>query len=157
MFFSMNSSIVQLLAFEKLNGKNYVTWKSDLNTLLVVDDLRFVLTEEYPQEPILNANWNVQKEYGRWVKANEKARAYISASMYDVLAKKHESLVTTKEIMDSMWEMFGQPSWSLKHEGIKHIYTMQMKEGTSIKEYVLNMMMYFNITEVNDGPIDEAN
>ncbi|TYK05842.1 gag/pol protein [Cucumis melo var. makuwa] len=114
---SMNSSILQLLASEKLNGDNYVAWKSNLNTILVVDDL----------------------------------------SMSDVLAKKHESLATTKEIMDSLKGMFGQPEWSLRHEAIKYIYTKRMKEGTSIREHVLDRMMHFNVAEVNGGVINEAN
>ncbi|KAA0035445.1 putative polyprotein [Cucumis melo var. makuwa] len=66
----MNSSIVQLLAFEKLNGDNYATWKSNLNTILVVDDLRFVLTEECPQTPASNVNRASRKAYDRWIKAN---------------------------------------------------------------------------------------
>ncbi|TYJ98401.1 gag/pol protein [Cucumis melo var. makuwa] len=77
--------------------------------------------------------------------------------MSDVLAKKHESLATAKEIMDSLKGMFGQPEWSLRHETIKYIYTKRMKEGTSVREHVLNMMMHFNIAEVNGGAIDEAN
>ncbi|TYK06229.1 gag/pol protein [Cucumis melo var. makuwa] len=77
--------------------------------------------------------------------------------MSDVLAKKHESLATTKEIMDSLKGMFGQPEWSLRHEAIKYVYTNSMKEGTSIREHVLDMMMHFNIAEVNGGAIDEAN
>ncbi|KAA0042323.1 gag/pol protein [Cucumis melo var. makuwa] len=59
--------------------------------------------------------------------------------------------------MDSLREMFGQPSWSLRHKAIKYIYTKQMKEGTFVKEHVLDMMMHFNIAEVNDDPINEAN
>ena len=43
--------------------------------------------------------------------------------MTDVLAKKHESLATTKEIIDALKAMFGQPEWSLKHGVIKYIYT----------------------------------
>ena len=78
-------------------------------------------------------------------------------STSDVLAKKHESLATTKEIMDSLRERFRQPSGSLKHESIKHIYTEQMKENTSFSEHVLDMMIHFNNDEVNGYPIDEAN
>ncbi|KAA0054281.1 gag/pol protein [Cucumis melo var. makuwa] len=152
----MNSSIVQLLAFEKLNGDNYAAWKSNLNTKLMVDDLRFVLTEECPQTPASNANRTSRKAYDRWIKANEKAHVYIFASMSDVLAKRHESLATTKEIMDSLKGMFGQPEWSLRHEAIKYIYTKRMKEETSVREHVLDMMMHFNIAEVNGGAIDEA-
>ncbi|TYK28011.1 gag/pol protein [Cucumis melo var. makuwa] len=153
----MNSSIVQLLASEKLNGDNYAAWKSNLNTILVVNDLIFVLADECPQTPASNANRTSRKAYDRWVKANEKARFYILASMTDVLTKKHESLTTAKEIIDALKAMFGQPEWSLRHEAIKYIYTKRMNEGTSIKEHVLDMMMHFNIAEVNGGAIDEAN
>ena len=55
-FSSMNNSIVQVLASEKLNSDNYATWKLNLNILIVVDDLKFVLTEERPQAPTSNAN-----------------------------------------------------------------------------------------------------
>ncbi|KAA0026279.1 gag/pol protein [Cucumis melo var. makuwa] len=71
--------------------------------------------------------------------------------MSDVLAKKHESLATTKEIMDSLKGVFGQPEWSLRHEAIKYIYTKRMKEGTSVREHVLDMMMHFNIAEENSS------
>ncbi|KAA0062198.1 gag/pol protein [Cucumis melo var. makuwa] len=77
--------------------------------------------------------------------------------MTNVLAKKLESLATTKEIMDSLKGMFGQPEWSLRHKAIKYIYTKHMKEGTSVREHVLDMMMHFNIAEVNGGAINEAN
>ncbi|KAA0032130.1 gag/pol protein [Cucumis melo var. makuwa] len=77
--------------------------------------------------------------------------------MSDVLAKKHESLAMAKEIMDSLREMFGQPSWSLRHEAIKYIYTKQMKEGTSVREHVVDMIVHFNIAKVNGSPINEAN
>ena len=63
------------------------TRKSNLNTILVVDDLKFVLTEERPLAPASNANQNVWKAYDRWVKANQKARVYILANMSDVLEK----------------------------------------------------------------------
>ncbi|TYK22241.1 gag/pol protein [Cucumis melo var. makuwa] len=127
--FQHDSSIVQLLGSKKLNGDNYAAWKSNLNTILVVDDLRFVLTEECPQTPASNANRASRKAYDRWIKANEKAHVYILTSMSDVLAKKHESLATAKEIMDSLKGMFGQPEWSLRHEAIKYIYNKCMKEG----------------------------
>ncbi|KAA0055183.1 gag/pol protein [Cucumis melo var. makuwa] len=150
----LDSSIV---ASKKLNGDNYEAWKSNLNTILVVDDLRFVLIEECPQSAVLNANRANRKAYDRWIKVNEKARVYILANMSDILAKKHESLATDKEIMDSLKGMFGQPEWFLRHEPIKYIYTKHMKEGTSVREHVLDMMMHFNIAEVNGGAIDEAN
>lgn len=52
----MNDSIVQLLAYEKLNDDNYAEWESNFNTILVVDALRFVLTHKCPQNCASNAN-----------------------------------------------------------------------------------------------------
>ncbi|KAA0059754.1 gag/pol protein [Cucumis melo var. makuwa] len=125
--------------------------------ILVVDDLRFVLSEKCPQAPTSNANRTSQEVYDQWIKANEKARVYILASMYDVLVKKHESLATATEIMDSLREMFGKKEWSLRHEAIKYIRTKHMKEGTSVRKHILDIRMHFNIAEVNGTAINEAN
>ncbi|XP_022158202.1 uncharacterized protein LOC111024739 [Momordica charantia] len=106
----MSTSVIALLAIEKLNGKNYTQWKTNLNAILVVDDLRFVLTEECRQPPTPNAVRASRDAYDRWIKANDKAKVYIFASISDVLAKKHDRMVTTREIMDSLRDMFGQQS-----------------------------------------------
>ena len=47
----------------------------------MIDDLRFVLTEECPQNPTFNANRTSREAYDRWIKANEKAYVYILARM----------------------------------------------------------------------------
>ena len=91
--------------------------------------MRYVLTEECPQTLTSNANQTSRKAYDRWVKANEKVYVYILASMTDVLAKKHESLATAKEIMDALKAMFGQLGWSLRHKAIKYIYTKRRRRG----------------------------
>ena len=118
----MSSSIIALLKNEKLTGKNYTTWKSNLNTILVVYDLRFVLMEECPPVPARNAPQTVRDAYDRWTKANDKARVYILASLSDVLAKKHEAMVTARMIMESLQEMFGQPSIQIRNKTLKFIY-----------------------------------
>ena len=87
----------------------------------------------------------IKDAYDLWTKANEKARVYILASLFEVLAKKHEVLVTAREITESLQEMFGQPSYQLHHDSLKYIYTCSMKKGTSIQENVLDMMVQFNI------------
>ena len=80
---------------------------------------------------------------------------YILASISDVLAKKHDVMGTAKEIMESLKGMFGQPSFSLGHEAIKYIYSCRTKEGTSVREHVLDMMVHFNVAEENEAVIDE--
>ncbi|XP_038888904.1 uncharacterized protein LOC120078675 [Benincasa hispida] len=115
----MSNLIIQLLAFDKFNGEGYSNWKSNINTMLVVDDLRFVLKEECPPISSTTANQNVRDIYDRWVRANKKAQAYILATISDVLNKKYEVMPTAHEIMALLQEMFGQPSSSVRHEAIK--------------------------------------
>ena len=44
----MVSSILSVLANDKLTWENYVKWKSNMNAILVSEDLDFVMTDEYP-------------------------------------------------------------------------------------------------------------
>ena len=45
----------------------------------------------------------------------QKGQSIYLASLSKVLAKKHEIMVTAREIMDSLQEMFGQPSSQIEH------------------------------------------
>ncbi|TYK27179.1 gag/pol protein [Cucumis melo var. makuwa] len=112
----MSSSIIALLKKDQLTGENYATWKSKLNMILVIADLRFVLMEECPPFPTKYASQGVRDAYDCWTKANNKARLHILASMSDILSKKHEIMVTARQIMDSLREIFGQPSIQIKQE-----------------------------------------
>ena len=102
----MSSSIIQLLKKKKITDENYATWKSNLYMIMVNDDLYFVLMEECPPFPARNASQNVKDAYNRWTKANDKARVYPLSNMFNILSKKHETMITTHYIMDSLQEMF---------------------------------------------------
>ncbi|XP_038882260.1 uncharacterized protein LOC120073488 [Benincasa hispida] len=118
--------------------------------------MRFVLTEECPPVPSSTTTQNVRDVYDRWVRANEKAWVYILASISDVLNKKHEVMLTAREIMASLQEMFGQPSSSVRHEAIKYVYVTHMKDGINVREHVLDMIVHFNVAEAHEAMIDET-
>ncbi|TYJ96910.1 gag/pol protein [Cucumis melo var. makuwa] len=65
-------------------------------------------------------------------------------------------MLTAHEIMDSLQELFGQASYQIKHDALKYIYNAHMNEGASVQEHVLNMMVHFNVAEMNGAVIDEA-
>lgn len=77
----MSNSIIQLLASDKFNGEGYSNWKSNINKILVVDDLRFILMEEFSPLTSSNANRNIWEVYEKRAWTNEKARAYILVSI----------------------------------------------------------------------------
>ncbi|EXB72720.1 hypothetical protein L484_004300 [Morus notabilis] len=79
----MSNPIITLLATEKLDDDNYAKWKSNMNILLVCEDYKFVLVEECPPEPAANASKTAREPYDRWIKANNKAKCFMLASMSD--------------------------------------------------------------------------
>ena len=51
--------------------------------------------------------------------------------------------------------MFGQTSIQIWHEAIKYVYNARMKEGQSVREHVLDLMVQFNVAEMNGVIVDE--
>ena len=154
-FSAMASAIISIIKQqEKLTGDNYVKWKSDMNAILVCEDLKFVLMEECPPEPAPNTGRAARNAYNNWIKADEKAHSYLIASMSEVLAAQHEPMATASMIMQSLQNMFGQPSDRQQHEAIACVLTARMKEGTSVRDHVLRMMAHLNMAETHGARIN---
>ena len=136
----MSNPILSLLATEKLTGDNFAKWKKNMNIILVLDNLKFVLMEECPLEPAVNANKTIKDAYENWIRANEKAHCYLLATMSDVLNTKYEKTETIYEIMESLQGMFGKPSDQTKHEAVNKVMNYKMKAGTPVREHMLMMI-----------------
>ncbi|XP_038903447.1 uncharacterized protein LOC120090034 [Benincasa hispida] len=122
---------------------------------MIIDDLQFVLTEEFPPVPARNASQALKDAYDCWTKTNDKARVYILASLSDVLPKRHEVMMSACQIMESLQEMFRQMSIQIWHEAFKYIYNVRMKESQSVRKYVFNLMDQFNLVKMNGVVINE--
>ena len=66
----MANSIVALLSRTVLTGENFQKWKSDLNIVLMSENMRFILTDPCPPVPAANAQRAVRDNYERWMNAN---------------------------------------------------------------------------------------
>lgn len=64
-------------------------------------------------------------------------------------------MITACQIMELLCEMFGQKSSQLKHDALKFIFNARRREGISVQEHVLDMMVHFNVAEVNVAIIDK--
>ena len=58
---------------KKLTGDNFIKWKSNMNLLLVSENHKFVLNEECPEEPGVNAPKHVREKFDAWIQSNNKA------------------------------------------------------------------------------------
>ena len=70
-----------------MTGENFAKWKSNINLLLVNEDLRIVLMEECPPEPVAKA---AREAFDHWVRANNKVKVYMLAGMSELLRRQHE-------------------------------------------------------------------
>ena len=75
------NTIIALLANEKLSGDNFVKWKLNINIVLICENQKFVLIEEFPPEPHANASHTVRERYYSWIHSHNKACCYMLASM----------------------------------------------------------------------------
>ena len=66
--------------------------------------------------------------YQKWVAANEKALCYLLAGMSEVLAAKYEPMALASQMIESLQDMFGQPSERQRHEAMVSAMTARMKE-----------------------------
>ncbi|KAG6470540.1 hypothetical protein ZIOFF_071613 [Zingiber officinale] len=80
---AMENPIMSLFANNTLTRENFPKWKSNINIMLVSENNRFVLTEECPPVPPANAARAVREPYDYWITSNNKAKAYMLASMFD--------------------------------------------------------------------------
>ena len=103
----MSNPIIVLLSKDVLTGNNFQKWKSNLNIVLVGENIRYILNVPKPPVPNNTATRQVKAEYDQWVASNNKAIAYMLASMSDVLRAKFENQESAMEILDSLQEIFG--------------------------------------------------
>ena len=106
----MSNPIMALLLKDVLTGENFPKWKSNLNIVVVSESICFILTEERPPFPTSNLSRSQKDDFDRWTVTNNKAIAYMLASISDALRTKLEGKETAVEILDSLQEMFGMQS-----------------------------------------------
>ena len=95
--FKMLNPIITLLSKDVLTGDNFQKWKSNLNIVLVGENIKYILNVPKPPLPNNTATRQMKAEYNQWVASNNKTIDYMLASMFDVLranvrAKERASL-----------------------------------------------------------------
>ena len=73
-----------------------------MNAVLVCEDLKFVLTEEYPPEPARNASQAIRDARQRWVSVNKKVLYYLLARMSEILAAKYEPMPPAYKMLEGI-------------------------------------------------------
>ena len=109
-----------------------------------------------PPQPNNNATHHVREEYDHWVASNNKAIAYMLATMSDVLWAKFEVKETVVEILDSLQEIFGQKNEPASIEIIYKYITARMKSRIPVRDHIMMMTNYFSEAELHGAEIDQV-
>ena len=81
----MSNPIIALLSKDVLTGENFQKWKSNLNIVLVGENIKYILSVPRPPLPNNTTARHDKDAYDQWVASNNKAIAYMLATMSDVL------------------------------------------------------------------------
>ena len=84
----MSNPIIALLSKDILTRDNFQKWKSNLNIVLVRENIWYILNVPKPPVPNNTATHQVKAEYDQWIASNNMAIAYMLARMSDVLRAK---------------------------------------------------------------------
>ena len=83
------------------------------------------------------------------------AKCYILASISNILQAKNQNLETATKIMDSLQQMFGQSTRSVRQAALKEIMNSKMGKGIRVRDHILKMMDYLNEAKIQGAQIND--
>ena len=98
----------------------------------------------------------LKEDFERWNSSNNKAKAYMLASMSDALRTKLENKETAVEILDTLQEMFGMQNEQARMEATRKYMNAKMSPGTYVRDHVMMMTNYFTEAELHGATIGEV-
>jgi hypothetical protein len=122
--------------------------------VLTVDKIVYVLNAESPELALTDATEEQRNAFDKWHEVDEMAKCYILASMTNVLQKQCQGLVTAKDMMFHLKEMFGEQNRSARQTAMKNLMSTKMVEGTPVQEHVLKMISFINELDMLGAEMD---
>ncbi|XP_062109659.1 uncharacterized protein LOC133821268 [Humulus lupulus] len=151
----MSNLIISLLSKQLLTGENFPKWKSNINIVLIDDNSRFVMTEVCPDFHGDLSSKESREKYKCWLADNNKAKAYMLASMSNTLRTKLEDIETTYEFMERLHEMFVHKSGQARFEATKKYANDRMAPRIHVRDRFIKMTNYFQEAELHGVTINE--
>ncbi|XP_062080624.1 uncharacterized protein LOC133785397 [Humulus lupulus] len=151
----MSNPIISILSKELLTRENFPKWKSNINIVLIGENSMFVMTEVFPGVLGDLSSKESREKYERWLVANNKAKAYMLASMSNTLRTKLEDVETAYEIMKQLQEMFGHKFGQAHFEATKKYADSRIVPGMHVCDHFIKMMNNFQEEELHGATIDE--
>ncbi|KAD3069146.1 hypothetical protein E3N88_37026 [Mikania micrantha] len=118
-------------SIEKFDGSDFSWWKMQMDALLCQKDLDMVLNEKPEKmEKAAEALWDAK---------DKKAKGIITLSLTRNIAFNIMSETTARGMMVALSNMYEKPSAANKVFLMRELFTMRMREGSSVTEHINNL------------------
>ncbi|KAD3640096.1 hypothetical protein E3N88_29319 [Mikania micrantha] len=118
-------------SIEKFDGSDFSWWKMQMDALLCQKDLDMVLDEKPEKmEKAAEALWDAK---------DKKAKGIITLSLTRNVAFNIMSETTARGMMVALSNMYEKPSAANKVFLMRELFTMRMREGSSVTKHINNL------------------
>ena len=104
---SASNPLTKILDTHRLTGPNFKDWLRNYRIILGSKKLTHVLDQDplaMPARPTAEQRASLKK----WIDDDNKARYYMLGAMSDDLQRQHENVLTTRQMLAHLQELFGE-------------------------------------------------
>ena len=71
----------------------------------------------------------------KWTDDDNKARYYMLGAMSDDLQCQHKNILTTRQMLAHLQELFGEQSHAAKYQVCQRLFKVKMRDGQSVQDH----------------------
>ena len=132
-------SLHTLLDSDRLIGSNFDSWYRKLKIILEHERILYILTDQAPEEPTVNAPRAIKDTYMKWLNDCTTVHCMMRVAMNNKLSRKFED-AQPEEIIQMLNESFSTLEDVERHKTSCAMFNARMREGTSVIDHVLYMI-----------------
>ena len=72
---------------------------------------------------------NRERLWKKWMDDDNKTRYYILNAISDDLQRQHENILTTRQMLAHLQELFGEQSRVVKYQVCQRLFKVKMRDG----------------------------
>ena len=137
---SGSNALRVLIEQDKLNGVNFIDWDRNLRLVLKYERKEYVLIQDPPAEPPLNAARALRDSYQKFLSDQIDVSCIMMGSMVPELQKQFMDISgDPRALMAEVKEMFKEKARVERYDTFRELVSCKLKAGAPVSPHVLKM------------------
>lgn len=149
-----NLSLCSLLESDQLIGSNFNSWLRKLKIVLEYKRILYILTDPALEQPASNSHATIKDTYQKWISDQTMIRCIMLDMINDEFSHRFEN-AHPKEMIQVLNKSFGILDNIKRHKTSYAIFNARMRDGATIIEYVLYMIVMIELHSKFEFPLHE--